>query len=80
MVEGIGDGSLKLDDILDFVDSGHDLILAANVNASNFIRNVASDCGADFVEVRIYHKHFFTLTALASILSVILFVQFLVFC
>ncbi|CAO2830310.1 unnamed protein product [Amaranthus hypochondriacus] len=48
--DSIGDGSLKLDDILDFVDSGHDLILAANVNASNFIRNVASECGADFVD------------------------------
>lgn len=58
MVEGIGDGSLKLDDILDFVDSGHDLILAANVNASNFIRNVASECGADFVDVSIPQAFF----------------------
>lgn len=46
--ESIGDGSLKLKDVLDFVDSGHDLILAANVNASDFIRNIASECGVDF--------------------------------
>ncbi|KAJ8431585.1 hypothetical protein Cgig2_025627 [Carnegiea gigantea] len=46
--ESIGDGSLKLKDVLDFVDSGHDLIVAANANASYFIRNVASECGVDF--------------------------------
>lgn len=46
--ESIGDGSLKLKDVLDFVDSGHDLIVAANANASDFIRNVASECGVDF--------------------------------
>lgn len=51
VVEGIGDGSLKLKDVLDFVDSGHDLILAANVNASDFIRNIASECGVDFEDV-----------------------------
>ncbi|KAL2905614.1 Dolichyl-diphosphooligosaccharide--protein glycosyltransferase 48 kDa subunit [Bienertia sinuspersici] len=46
--DSIGDGSLKLKDVMDFVDSGHDLILAANANASDFVRNVASECGADF--------------------------------
>lgn len=46
--ESIGDGSLKLKDVLDFVDSGHDLIVAANANASDFVRNVASECGVDF--------------------------------
>ncbi|XP_021757923.1 dolichyl-diphosphooligosaccharide--protein glycosyltransferase 48 kDa subunit-like isoform X2 [Chenopodium quinoa] len=46
--DSIGEGSLKLNDVLDFVDSGHDLIVAANANASDFIRNVASECGIDF--------------------------------
>ncbi|XP_021718509.1 dolichyl-diphosphooligosaccharide--protein glycosyltransferase 48 kDa subunit-like isoform X1 [Chenopodium quinoa] len=46
--DSIGDGSLKLNDVLDFVDSGHDLIVAADANASDFIRNVASECGIDF--------------------------------
>lgn len=39
---------MKLNDVLEFVDSGHDLIVAANANASDFIRNVASECGVDF--------------------------------
>ncbi|XP_021847843.1 dolichyl-diphosphooligosaccharide--protein glycosyltransferase 48 kDa subunit [Spinacia oleracea] len=47
-VDSIGEGSLKLNDVLEFVDSGHDLIVAANANASDFIRNVASECGVDF--------------------------------
>ncbi|XP_074275257.1 dolichyl-diphosphooligosaccharide--protein glycosyltransferase 48 kDa subunit [Silene latifolia] len=48
--DSIAEGSLKLSDVLDFVDSGHDLILAANPNASEFIRNVALECGIDFDE------------------------------
>jgi len=40
-----------LKDVLDFVDSGHDLVIAANANASDFIRNVASECGVDFEDV-----------------------------
>ncbi|KAL6954548.1 Dolichyl-diphosphooligosaccharide--protein glycosyltransferase 48 kDa subunit [Sarracenia purpurea var. burkii] len=43
-------GSLDLADILDFVDSGHDLILTADVNASDLIRNIAAECGVDFDE------------------------------
>ncbi|KAF3783001.1 Dolichyl-diphosphooligosaccharide--protein glycosyltransferase subunit [Nymphaea thermarum] len=37
--------------LLDFVDSGHDLILAANVGASHRIRDIATECGADFDEI-----------------------------
>ena len=37
--------------ILDFVDSGRDLILASDVNASDFIREIAIECGVDFDEV-----------------------------
>lgn len=33
--------------ILDFVDAGHDLILAADSKASDEIRNLASDLGVD---------------------------------
>ena len=34
--------------ILDFVDAGHDLILAVDSKASDEIRNLASDLGIDF--------------------------------
>ena len=37
--------------ILDFVDSGRDLILASDVNASDFIREIAIECGVDSDEV-----------------------------
>jgi len=36
---------------LDFVDSGHDLIVAADSNASDLIREIATECGVDFDEV-----------------------------
>ncbi|KAL0462079.1 UNVERIFIED_CONTAM: Dolichyl-diphosphooligosaccharide--protein glycosyltransferase subunit [Sesamum latifolium] len=38
--------------VLEFVDSGHDLILAADSNASDLIRNIAAECGVDFDEAR----------------------------
>lgn len=44
-------GSLDLAAILDFADSGHDVIVAADENASDLIRNIASECGVDFDEV-----------------------------
>ena len=44
-------GSVDLAGILDFVDSGHDLILAADSNASDLIREIATECGVDFDEV-----------------------------
>ncbi|GER42597.1 glycosyltransferase 48 kDa subunit [Striga asiatica] len=43
-------GSLDVQEILDFIDSGHDLILAADSNASELIRNIAAECGIDFDE------------------------------
>ncbi|XP_041010538.1 dolichyl-diphosphooligosaccharide--protein glycosyltransferase 48 kDa subunit-like [Juglans microcarpa x Juglans regia] len=43
-------GSIDLAAILDFVDSGHDLILAADNNASDLIREIATECGVDFDE------------------------------
>lgn len=36
---------------MDFVDSGHDLIVAADSNASDLIREIATECGVDFDEV-----------------------------
>ncbi|CAI5996593.1 unnamed protein product [Closterium sp. NIES-64] len=36
--------------ILDFVDSGHDLILAADSGASDTIRDIALECGVDLDE------------------------------
>lgn len=44
-------GSIDAAAILDFVDSGHDLIVAANSNASDLIREIATECGVDFDEV-----------------------------
>ncbi|KAK9286013.1 hypothetical protein L1049_025216 [Liquidambar formosana] len=43
-------GSLDLAAVVDFVDSGHDLILAADSSASDLIRNIAAECGIDFDE------------------------------
>lgn len=44
-------GSVDAADILDFVDSGHDLIIAADASVSDLIREIATDCGVDFDEV-----------------------------
>ncbi|GAB4837935.1 Dolichyl-diphosphooligosaccharide--protein glycosyltransferase 48 kDa subunit [Ancistrocladus abbreviatus] len=41
-------GKINQADVLEFVDSGHDLIVAADVNASDLIREIATDCGVDF--------------------------------
>ncbi|KAJ4715045.1 Dolichyl-diphosphooligosaccharide--protein glycosyltransferase 48 kDa subunit [Melia azedarach] len=43
-------GSLDATTILDFVDSGHDLILAADESASDFIRNIGTEFGVAFDE------------------------------
>ncbi|EOX98560.1 Dolichyl-diphosphooligosaccharide-protein glycosyltransferase 48kDa subunit family protein [Theobroma cacao] len=43
-------GSIDLAAIINFVDSGHDLIIAADANASDLIREVATECGVEFDE------------------------------
>ncbi|XP_078180759.1 dolichyl-diphosphooligosaccharide-protein glycosyltransferase 48kDa subunit family protein [Carex rostrata] len=43
-------GSLDQNKVLEFVDAGHDLILAVDSSASDLIRGIATDCGADFDE------------------------------
>ncbi|XP_047311761.1 dolichyl-diphosphooligosaccharide--protein glycosyltransferase 48 kDa subunit-like [Impatiens glandulifera] len=43
-------GSIDAAAVLDFVDSGHDLIIAADTNASDLIREIATECGVDFDE------------------------------
>ncbi|XP_058081912.1 dolichyl-diphosphooligosaccharide--protein glycosyltransferase 48 kDa subunit [Magnolia sinica] len=43
-------GSLDLAAVLEFVDSGHDLIIAADSSASDLIRDIAAECGVDFDE------------------------------
>ncbi|CAL9073125.1 unnamed protein product [Musa textilis] len=43
-------GSLDLVAVLDFVDAGNDLILAADSSASDLMREIATDCGVDFDE------------------------------
>ncbi|KAJ0959928.1 hypothetical protein J5N97_000305 [Dioscorea zingiberensis] len=49
MLFGFG-GSIDLAAILDFVDTGHDLIIAADTNASDLIRQISVECGVDFDE------------------------------
>lgn len=44
-------GTLEMEGVLDFVDSGHDLILATDSSAFDLIRNIAAECGAGFDEV-----------------------------
>ncbi|EPS64575.1 hypothetical protein M569_10206, partial [Genlisea aurea] len=43
-------GSIDAAAILDFVDSGHDLILAADASPSELIREIAVECGVEFDE------------------------------
>ncbi|XP_073005920.1 dolichyl-diphosphooligosaccharide--protein glycosyltransferase 48 kDa subunit [Typha latifolia] len=43
-------GSLDQNAVLDFIDAGHDLILAADSSASDLIRGIATECGVDFDE------------------------------
>ncbi|CAK9142600.1 unnamed protein product [Ilex paraguariensis] len=43
-------GSIDSSAILDFVDSGHDLIITADMGASDLIREIAIECGVDFDE------------------------------
>lgn len=43
-------GSLDSKSIADFIDSGRDLILAADASASDLIRSIATECGVDFDE------------------------------
>ena len=44
-------GSFDLSAIFNFVDFGHDLILAADMTSSDLIRDIAADYGVDFDEV-----------------------------
>ena len=37
--------------MLEFVDSGRDLILALDVNSSDLIREIATECGVEFDDV-----------------------------
>ncbi|KAL0365485.1 UNVERIFIED_CONTAM: Dolichyl-diphosphooligosaccharide--protein glycosyltransferase subunit [Sesamum angustifolium] len=48
-VERFG-GSIDVASFLDFVDSGHDLIIAADASGSELIREIAVECGVDFDE------------------------------
>jgi oligosaccharyltransferase complex subunit beta len=37
--------------ILEFIDSGHDVVLAAEGGASDVVRDIATECGVDLDEV-----------------------------
>ncbi|KAL8555991.1 hypothetical protein ACS0TY_003704 [Phlomoides rotata] len=43
-------GSIDAASLLEFVDSGHDLIMAADASSSELIREIAVECGIDFDE------------------------------
>ena len=36
--------------VLEFIDAGHDMILAADSSASDLIRGIATECGVEFDE------------------------------
>lgn len=40
------------------MDTGHDLIIAADTNASDLIRQISVECGVDFDEVGINLLYF----------------------
>lgn len=46
-------GSIDAASLLEFVDSGHDLIMAADASYSELIREIAVECGVDFDEVKV---------------------------
>ncbi|KAH6764330.1 hypothetical protein C2S51_015579 [Perilla frutescens var. frutescens] len=48
-------GSIDAASLLEFVDSGHDLILVADASASELIREIAIECGVDFDECSFSH-------------------------
>jgi oligosaccharyltransferase complex subunit beta len=43
-------GSLDVAAILEFIDSGHDVVLAAEGGASDVVRDIATECGVDLDE------------------------------
>ena len=43
-------GSVDQNAILEFIDAGHDMILAADSSANDLIRGIATECGVDFDE------------------------------
>jgi len=43
-------GSVDQNAVLEFIDAGHDMILAADSSASDLIRSIATECGVDFDE------------------------------
>ena len=43
-------GSVDQNAVLEFIDAGHDMILAADHSASDLIRGIATECGVDFDE------------------------------
>eukprot|EP00244_Chara_vulgaris_P002204 TRINITY_DN1375_c0_g1_i4.p1 TRINITY_DN1375_c0_g1~~TRINITY_DN1375_c0_g1_i4.p1 ORF type:complete len:438 (-),score=77.15 TRINITY_DN1375_c0_g1_i4:186-1499(-) len=48
-VEMMG-GNLDVSALLEFIDSGHDLILAADIGVSSVVRDIATECGVEFDE------------------------------
>lgn len=51
--EGFG-GSINQASVLEFVDSGRDLIVAVDVNSSDLIREIATECGVEFEDVSFF--------------------------
>jgi len=65
---------LDLAAVLDFVDSGHDLIIAADSSSSDLIKSLATECGVDFDEVGVeFMMHWI-------FCHFILFIEFILYC
>ncbi len=41
-------GDIKSENLVDFIDSGRNVLIAANEKLSNTLRDVANECGVDF--------------------------------
>ncbi|KAK6136805.1 hypothetical protein DH2020_029453 [Rehmannia glutinosa] len=62
-------GSIDAASLLEFVDSGHDLILAADASASELIREIAVECGVDFDEPFSIHVSFLSVLPFVCAIS-----------
>jgi len=44
------DDALEAEEVVEFIDDGHNVLLAADTGASNIIRDIAEECGVEFAE------------------------------
>lgn len=61
-------GSMDQSAVLEFIDAGHDMILAADSSASDLIRGIATECGIDFDEASYFCRQYLGLSIPVTIL------------